>query len=215
MHFTQIRLPLGRLCPKKIHGTIYCHMPVERGSKAPFSIYCGPRYTEINFYDEKLAVHILTAVEKRKLYIGNIDISAASIHKSVSLKHLLENARPVKYLKINLLSPTATRAGKKILPFPLPGNIFNNVPLNSALSELIQTVPELSVYSYELKTDVIKISPQIKILGCVGSLTFKAETPSPELHILGSVLNFTGIGWKTALGMGKTEVFFPEATERR
>jgi len=122
-------------------------------------------------------------------------------------------------LRINFLSPTSfRRAGKQWL-FPDPGVVFQNVYLKSVevfgdffrnnLTPPSEYTSQFMVSRYELATKQVDYG-RYKIIGFCGYCVYdcrrmKLAYNCQSLAFLSALAEFTGIGYKTTMGMGQAE----------
>ncbi|MBT9169174.1 MAG: CRISPR-associated endoribonuclease Cas6 [Syntrophomonadaceae bacterium] len=122
-------------------------------------------------------------------------------------------------LRINFLSPTSfRRAGKQWL-FPDPGVVFQNVYLKAVeffgdffrnnLTPPSEYASQFMVSRYELATKQVDYG-RYKIIGFCGYCVYdcrrmKLAYNCQSLAFLSALVEFTGIGYKTTMGMGQAE----------
>jgi CRISPR-associated endoribonuclease Cas6 len=123
----------------------------------------------------------------------------------------LSEVNPQKIIQLQFLSPTSFKQGDKIQPFPLPELVFESLrrrwnyfaPEHLHFSEIEW---QGFTCAYELKTHALKMkgSPEIGTTGWV-----RYEFPSEQASIatiLAHFASFAGVGRKTAMGMGQTQL---------
>lgn len=122
-------------------------------------------------------------------------------------------------LRVNFLSPTSfRRAGKQWL-FPDPDVVFQNVYLKiieafgeffrNNLTPPIEYSSQFMVSRYELATKQLDFG-RYKIIGFTGFCVYdcrriKLAYNCQSLIFLSTLAEFTGIGYKTTMGMGQVE----------
>lgn len=140
----------------------------------------------------------------------------------------LATSEPKRIVGLEFCSPTAFKAGPQTLPLPLAHNVFRR-PLQ-LWNEQTRQQPMLQigktwldwcerqvfVYSHNICTKQVLIHPkQAPIIGFVGEVWFRIHEGSPiqlsTLHALARFAEWSGVGAKTAMGMGK--VAFIAATD--
>ncbi len=125
----------------------------------------------------------------------------------------------IDQLRINFLSPTSfRRAGKQWL-FPDPDIVFQNVYLKAVeifgdffrnnLTPPSEYVSQFMVSRYELATSQLDYG-RYKIIGFSGYCVYdcrriKLAYNCQSLSFLSALAEFTGIGYKTTMGMGQAE----------
>ena len=125
-------------------------------------------------------------------------------------KELVEYSKPCDVIKLQLLSPTSFKQDNCIQPFPLPELVFSNLLRRwNTFAPAEYHFPKIDwqgmTAAYNLKTKVIK--KEVTEIGSVGWVryAFKDKEQARIATILANFANFSGVGRKTALGMGRTE----------
>lgn len=140
----------------------------------------------------------------------------------------LATSDPKRIVGLAFCSPTTFKAGPQTLPLPLSHNVFRR-PLQ-LWNEQTRQQPmlqidtgwlewcerQLFVYSHNICTKQVLIHhKQDPVIGFVGEVWFRAHEGSPiqlsRLHALARFAEWSGVGAKTAMGMGK--VAFIAASE--
>ena len=143
--------------------------------------------------------------------IGVDSLPSANSHaRLTSYKELVEHSKPCDVIKFELLSPTSFKQNNCIQPFPLPELVFNNLLRRwNTFAPIEYHFPKVEwqgmTAAYDLKTKVIK--KEVNEIGSVGwvKYAFKNEEQARIATALATFANFSGIGRKTALGMGQVE----------
>lgn len=119
---------------------------------------------------------------------------------------------------LSLMTPTTFHSSDSIyLPFPLPDALVNSwlrrwqtystSPLAYDLRPRLRE--GLMMSAYDLKTVPVRYGRRL-LIGCVGKLTLRAASLSPEekhlVHMLARYAFFCGSGHKTTQGMGLTRL---------
>lgn len=133
-----------------------------------------------------------------------IDLANTSSYKD------LFNISPEKTLSFRFHSPTSFKQDNFIQPFPLPELVFSNLLRRwNAFAPAEYHFPKVNwqgmTAAYDLKTKVIK--KEVNEIGSVGwvKYEFKDDEQARIATILATFANFSGIGRKTALGMGRIQ----------
>ncbi len=126
----------------------------------------------------------------------------------------LFNQTPEKTISFRFHSPTSFKQNCCIQPFPLPELVFSNLLRRwNTFAPQEYYFPKVDwqgmTAAYDLKTKVIK--QEVTEIGSIGwvKYEFKDEEQARIATILANFANFSGIGRKTALGMGRTQ-FIPK-----
>jgi CRISPR-associated endoribonuclease Cas6 len=200
MLFTQIHLPVKGIFPRKINGAVYNALKRDhQDNNPPFSIYVSQYFTEINFFEEDAATKIIRDIEASRFFVGNSLVKEKRIVSSITLEQAIKQAVPVSRLIIKFLTPTAIRQKEKKALLPLP-SLFRKA------KKFYPSNIQFDICHYEVETAYLKISDKLGQSGFVGHCVLRTETPNKDLYVLGRILEYTGVGWKTALGMGKVDV---------
>jgi CRISPR-associated endoribonuclease Cas6 len=133
-----------------------------------------------------------------------IDLANTSSYKD------LFNVNSEKTISFRFHSPTSFKQDNCIQPFPLPELVFSNLLRRwNTFAPPKYHFPKVEwqgmTAAYDLKTKVIK--KEVTEIGSVGwvKYEFKDLEPAKIATTLANFANFSGIGRKTALGMGQTE----------
>lgn len=123
-------------------------------------------------------------------------------------------------LTFQFLSPTSFKQRDIIQPFPLPELVFGSLQRrwNAFSPKLLAFKPiawEGIVSSYELKTHVLKLEGGAEV-GCQGwaKYRFKDAEQARIAIILANFAFFSGVGRKTAMGMGQVRLGLPTTQSR-
>lgn len=127
-----------------------------------------------------------------------------------SYKDLL-NLPPEKTINFRFHSPTSFKQNNCIQPFPLPELVFSNLlrRWNTFAPEEYH-FPKLDwqgmTAAYDLRTKVIK--KEVTEIGSVGWVRYKFKDAEQAriATILANFANFSGVGRKIALGMGRVQL---------
>jgi CRISPR-associated endoribonuclease Cas6 len=117
---------------------------------------------------------------------------------------------PEKTISFRFHSPTSFKQNNCIQPFPLPELVFSNLlrrwnTFAPAEYHFSKVEWQGMTAAYDLKTKVIK--KEVTEIGSVGwvKYEFKNEEQARVATTLANFANFSGVGRKTALGMGQTQ----------
>ncbi len=175
-------------------------------------------------YEDVFAAAWQTAVERRlTLNWGPQTFHARQVQceKRVHLGELA-TSEPARIVGLNFLSPTAFKAGPETVPLPLAHSVFRR-PFHlwnqQAGQQPMLQLPEswldwcqrdVFIYSHDICTKQVTIHPrQAPMIGFVGEVWFRAHQGSEVqlsiLHALARFAAFSGVGCKTAMGMGSVD----------
>ncbi|MDJ0573026.1 MAG: CRISPR-associated endoribonuclease Cas6 [Pleurocapsa sp. MO_192.B19] len=122
----------------------------------------------------------------------------------------LFNKTPENTISFRFHSPTSFKQNNCIQPFPLPELVFNSLLRRwNTFAPAEYHFPKIDwqgmTTAYDLKTKVIK--KEVTEIGSVGWVryAFKNDEQARIATILANFANFSGIGRKTALGMGRSQ----------
>lgn len=184
--------------PKQIHGAIYNAIKSDyHGRKPMFSVYINGR-TEMAFLNDEDGLAVWDAIQAKSFILGDTVVKNAIVESIASIDEI--EKRLTDRITLLFLSPTTFKKRDIHLPLPDPASVFRNA------AELLNVeVPEIILTNLNIKSEKIAISPDITISGFVGTCTFRCKDPN-FLYPAARILEYTGAGWKTALGMGKVAI---------
>ncbi len=126
-------------------------------------------------------------------------------------KEVVESSKPCGEINLKLISPTSFKHNGCIQPFPLPELVFNNLLRRwNIFAPAEYHFPKVDwqgmTAAYDLKTKVIRT--EVTEIGSVGwvKYEFKDVEQARVATILSNFANYSGIGRKTAKGMGRVLV---------
>ncbi|MDK2410912.1 CRISPR system precrRNA processing endoribonuclease RAMP protein Cas6 [Aphanizomenon sp. PH219] len=134
-----------------------------------------------------------------------------NIYQSSNFEKLLEIPSQ-NVIELQFLSPTSFKQNQNIQPFPLPDLVFNSLlrrwnRFAPAELQFPQVEWQGLVSAFELKTHALKMEAGAEI-GTVGWVKYRF--PDPEQARIATVLAnfavFSGVGRKTAMGMGQVRI---------
>ena len=200
--------------PLSISGLIGTDSPIVRSKQCKESNRC---FFSVNFLQGYLVPIFLKGLESdNRISLSNYQFTLNSVDslptdnslaRSTTYKELVENKYSSE-IKLRLLSPTSFKHNRCIQPFPLPELVFSNLlrRWNTFAPEEYH-FPKIEwqgmTAAYNLKTKVIKL--QKDEIGSVGWVRyeFKDKEQARIATVLANFANFSGVGRKTALGMGR------------
>lgn len=122
--------------------------------------------------------------------------------------------RPSPYVSMEFITPTAFKTDRKYINYPTVQNIFSNLIRRydtfSERSEIYdenmmnELVSASDIVSYDLKSTLFHLEG-VKIPSFTGKITIKVrahDSMKSLVHLLADFAEYSGIGIKTALGMG-------------
>jgi len=159
--------------------------------------------------------HYLKAFETEIQYLGDFECSSTS-HEDLFKKFYSKDFKETERLTIEFLTPTSIKTQGRYLHYPREDLI-----LFSLLKKWDDNSEEIKLYEHEL-FDTIANCLQInsiknlksqfmpidkgKVSGFIGTVDFKIKAPTRQINQLINLLleysNYSGIGIKTAMGMG-------------
>ena len=175
-------------------------------------------FFKVNFLQGYLLPILLKGIETekkisladRKFILISVD-SLPDVNSQARLttyKELVEDSKPCSEINLKLISPTSFKHNGCIQPFPLPELVFSNLLRRwNTFAPAEYHFPKVEwqgmTAAYDLKTKVIK--KEVTEIGSVGWVryAFKNDEQARIATILANFANFSGIGRKTALGMGR------------
>ncbi|MGE5655216.1 MAG: CRISPR system precrRNA processing endoribonuclease RAMP protein Cas6 [Actinomycetota bacterium] len=117
-----------------------------------------------------------------------------------------------KAITLEFLSPTSFKQGQAVQPFPLPDLVFNNLLRRwNAFAPSELQFPSFEwkgmTSAYELKTHALKMKGGAEI-GATGWVRyeFHEEEQAKVATVLAHFALFSGVGRKTAMGMGQVRI---------
>jgi len=117
-------------------------------------------------------------------------------------------ASPLTRCRLQFVTPTCFRSAGQPLLFPESRLILESAARTTGLSCPIQPEQALRPLLYDLETRDISFGSFV-LTGFAGWCEYRVEN-SPEAQALLRVLPYTGVGYKTAQGMGAVRVSQPK-----
>jgi hypothetical protein len=207
IHMLKIVIPEKAAYPKQIHGAIYNAIKNDYHSRKPmFSVYINGR-TEMAFLNDEDGLAVWDAIQAKSFILRDTVVKNAIVESITSIDEI--EKRLTDRITLLFLSPTTFKKRDIHLPLPEPANVFKNA------AELLNIeVPEIILTDLNIKSEKIAISPDISISGFTGTCAFMCKDPN-FLYPASKILEYTGAGWKTALGMGKVAIAHAGTNIRR
>jgi len=159
--------------------------------------------------------------DSTELKLGRTPVIITAVENAASgtLWHysddLLARASNAREITVEFLSPTAFSSRGQNILFPQPELVFGSLLQRwtglsgyGMASCLGGCLSEIMVSRYELHTDLVELS-RSKFIGFKGRATFLLPRHIPEeavraLNCLADFAFFSGVGWKTTMGMGQS-----------
>ncbi|MBD2027013.1 CRISPR system precrRNA processing endoribonuclease RAMP protein Cas6 [Leptolyngbya sp. FACHB-711] len=124
---------------------------------------------------------------------------------------MLSQVSPQRMIDLQFLTPTSFKQGRAIQPFPLPDLVFGSLLRRwNAFTPVELQFPQQAwngiTAAYELKTYAMKMKGGAEI-GAQGwaRYEFSNEAQAQIATVLAHFAQFSGVGRKTAMGMGLTK----------
>lgn len=197
----------------------------------PFSQYVqfvGDQQLEwtIGLWDSHFAPHLLQAVmpltrielKQKRLFLEVTGVQRNSLGDGEFLGKFFTGPAPCRRYEIEFLTPSTHKQEGAYVLFPTPELIVRN--LSKRYSAFVQDIslddPEamqelarnIKIVRYSLRTGVFYLE-NTKVTGYLGRMTVVINGPDQLARLAGALLSFaeySGIGIKTALGMGGVRV---------
>lgn len=195
------------------------------GNRRPKGTQAGDEfYFRVCLLDGSLIEPLLSGIDQwgtQPLVLGQFMFVIRSIYTlpgthrlvgSADYKLLANTPQTTTDLELNFLSPTSFKQKQNIQPFPLPESVFGSLQRRwntFAPEELKFPTVEWQglVSAYELKTYALKMEGGSEI-GAQGWVRYRF--PNAEQAKLATILAhfafFSGVGRKTSMGMGQTQL---------
>lgn len=195
------------------------------GNRRPRGTQAGDNfYFRVCLLDGSLMEPLLVGMEKwgtQPLILGQFAFALRSIYTlpgthrlagSADYRLLANTPQTTTDIELNFLSPTSFKQSRGIQPFPLPELVFGSLLRRwNAFAPEELNFPAVEweglVSAYELKTYALKMEGGSEI-GTQGWVRYRF--PNLEQAKLATVLAhfafFSGVGRKTSMGMGQTQL---------
>jgi len=195
------------------------------GNRRPRGTQAGDNfYFRVGLLDGSLMEPLLVGMEKwgtQPLILGQFAFALRSIYTlpgthrlagSADYRLLANTPQTLTDIELNFLSPTSFKQSRSIQPFPLPELVFGSLLRRwNAFAPEELNFPAVEweglVSAYELKTYALKMEGGSEI-GTQGWVRYRF--PNAEQAKLATVLAhfafFSGVGRKTSMGMGQTQL---------
>lgn len=152
---------------------------------------------------------IFTVVDKK----CNINVNDKEFLEAIKLENYESNIYKIKFITPSSFKVDGTYAifpsGEHILYSLI--NRWNNFSENIEIKDeyaVKEIISKTKIISYKLRSSSYSMKQQ-KIQGFIGEVTLQGKLSAPLLEVLNLLMgfaNYSGIGIKTALGMGAVEV---------
>lgn len=204
------------------------------GNRRPKGTQAGDNfYFRVCLLDGSLMEPLLMGIEKwgtQPLVLGQFPFVLRSIYTlpgthrlagSADYKLLANTLQTTAEIELNFLSPTSFKQSRGIQPFPLPELVFGSLLRRwNAFAPEELNFPSVEwqglVSAYELKTYALKLEGGSEI-GAQGWVRYCF--PDAEQAKLATVLAhfafFSGVGRKTSMGMGQTQLIAHPTKNRK
>lgn len=156
---------------------------------------------------------------KRRIRIGDFRAYIEDVEESQVQWEDLVSAKGFQNLTLRFHTPTCFRKGSYCLQLPVPNLVFNRphlawtryapneLDLPSDLLDWLEH--QVFVIYQKIQTLKVPLSSDTNFIGFTGDVEFHAQKgPGKYLqafHTLGNFSEYTGIGYKTSMGMGVVE----------
>lgn len=197
----------------------------------PFSQYITPcsdnqLQWNIGLWDEYAADHIVQAImpmtkieiKHKGIQLEITDIKRTSLSENEYFSRFFTVPTPCRRYELEFRTPSTHKQEGSYVVFPSIDLIINNLSRRfSAFMQdfslndpeaMEQVICNIRIVRYSLHTSVYYLE-QTKITGYMGRITVVINGPDQLARLAGAILSFaeySGIGIKTALGMGGTGV---------
>lgn len=181
----------------------------------------GLRYTALNDEAAGILHHAwsLAQQSQQQLRLGRYQTFTVREVQSLpasSFYQLAHESLPAATLTLHFLSPTSFKQGPGDLPLPLPANVFGSLwrAWNAFAPPLLRLedawldwcAQDIFVAAHQIHTVTVSFNRNTDFVGFVGQVTFRAPRGSDAdrrvWHALSQFAAYSGIGRKTAMGMG-------------
>ncbi|HZK43631.1 MAG TPA: CRISPR-associated endoribonuclease Cas6 [Syntrophomonadaceae bacterium] len=197
----------------------------------PYTQYITPRSEHsltwtIGMWDNEIASHIIPAImsmtnielKHKNINIKVIGSQRLSVSKNEYFHKFFTSEKPCRRYEIEFLTPCSHKQQGEYVLFPTPDLIINSLSrrYNAYISDislddseaLQQIARNIKIVRYSLRSAVYYLE-STKITGYMGKITIVIRGPEQLARLAGALLSFaeySGIGIKTALGMGGIKV---------
>ena len=181
-------------------------------------------YFRVGLLDGSLMEPLLVGIEKwgtQPLILGQFAFALRSIYTlpgthrlagSADYRLLANTPQTLADIELNFLSPTSFKQSRGIQPFPLPELVFGSLLRRwNAFAPEELNFPAVEweglVSAYELKTYALKMEAELEI-GAQGWVRYRFSNPEQAklATVLAHFAFFSGVGRKTSMGMGQTQL---------
>lgn len=176
----------------------------------------------VNTLTDEAGKNIITMLaDKEKIYLSHKDLTLDILNYSVSrtdYDKLFENnyltANASKYISFELITPTAFKSNGRYINYPdlklIFMSIINKYDKNSASTSILddnlieELASNVTISKYNLRSTYFSLEGT-KIPSYMGSMTIKINSNPTTVSLINMLTDFaqySGVGIKTALGMG-------------
>jgi CRISPR-associated endoribonuclease Cas6 len=168
------------------------------------------------FYEAKRENRHL-ALGKAVIIISEVEVERNKDAAFTSFADLLAGSREEKQIGLEFLSPTTFKFKVKggFLHLPLPELVFSSLVRHWEASSPVSLPPgvrdclsSIRISRYELRTELLAYA-RFKSIGFTGRVTYDLDQSLPPtlvraINCLADFAWYSGVGWKTTMGMGQT-----------
>lgn len=204
---------------------------IHESQLKPFSQYVLPHSEQnliwtIGMWDIEIAQQIIQAVmamthidlKHKGINLNVADIHRTSISKNDYFKKFFSVEKPCRRYEIEFLTPCTNKQQGEYALFPSPELIINslNKRYNAYVDDIslddaeamAQIAQSIRIVRYSLRSAVYYLE-NTKITGYMGKITLTIRGPEQLARLAGALISFaeySGLGIKTALGMGGVRI---------
>ena len=211
---------------------------IDAGVEPRAGIITVPKGTPCQFsfstLSEQLTETLFRNLDRREAHAQGFTLSGAHINiasitlsskdepvPGTSYQSLLEEARPVSTIRLRFMSPTSFRRDRDQVFLPIPELIFNSLLSRwNAFSphklpeSLAGRIKEIRLAKFKSLSSSLVTFSSYRIIGFTGEVGFiiPRGTPQEFAEMLDSLSRFayySGVGYKTTMGMGTVELMRP------
>lgn len=156
----------------------------------------------------------ILSLSRKPVTVNSINMCPTDVDSFTSFDKLLTEAHPETMVTFEFLTPTSFRGDGIQTLFPEPRLVFSSLLRRwntysdvKIPEEYAETFPSIKVANYNLRTELIHFSTY-KIIGFKGRVEYELPKDASEgflrkANALADFASFSGVGVKTAMGMGQ------------